>query len=458
MDLPLPHVRPLYHPNGIIVATANRFLFFNQTGNMPQTNTMKTFLNFCTGIALTASLLVATTGCDRFDNQIQPEAAPSGAARLGDFDLSNGGFDAALFAQKIEAQLANKVPGFGYRMWVNGSEYAVGVGGGGKARYAIDAPALNYTAQTRQDIASSTKFVTALTVLRILERNGKNTSELVWPYLPAYFKAHPDFKKLRFIDVLSHTSGIVQYTSPNVQKGQLNAIQLAVEKGIELNEYTTNTWDYENMNYGVLRLTVPYLYANLENSSMKISLKALETDYATLNSTVASVFINAVRNEVMQPAGIAAWSQVDFQDWGSAANQVTKYYLNNITSQPGVSNGSNVLDPGAGGLVISADELAQVVAKARAGKIVSANTYQQMKAGKIGMYQLGFDNNIIGKYGSYYHKNGTTANVSTVVMDFQGKSNHESDVNVQLVVMANMGNSQAGTPSVWATLFDQSWK
>lgn len=419
---------------------------------------MKTFLKFFTGIALTASLLVTTTGCDRFENQIQPEPAQSGAARLGGFDLSNGGFDPALFAQKIEAQLDTKVPGFGYRMWVNGSEYAVGAGGGGKARYAVDAPALNYTAQTRQEVASCTKFVTALTVLRILERNGKNTSELVWPYMPAYFKVHPDFKKLRFVDVLSHTSGIAQYPSPNVQKGQLNSIQLSVENGIQLNEYTANTWDYENMNYGVLRLTVPYLYAKLENPSLKATLSALETDYAALNVKVASVFVDAVRKEVMLPAGIAAWSQVDFQDWGSPVNQLTKYYPGNITSQPGTNNPSNALDPGAGGLVISADELAQVMAKARAGKIVSPNTYQQMKAGKIGLYQLGFDNNIIGKYGSYYHKNGGSSNVSATVIDFQGKSGNESAVNVQLVVMANMGSSQAGSPGVWATLFDQSWK
>jgi hypothetical protein len=422
---------------------------------------MKTFLNFFTGIALTASLLITTTSCDRFENQIQPELTSTGQARLGGFDLSNGGFDPALFAQKIEAQLDTKVPGFGYRMWVDGKEYTTGIaanGGGGKARYAVDAPALNYTAQTRQEVASCTKFVVALTVMRILERNGKSTSEFVWPYLPSYFKVHPDFKKLRFIDLLSHTSGIVNYGNANTQNGQLNDVQDAIENGIQLNEYTTNTWDYENMNYGVLRLTVPYLYINLENPSVKDSFKALETNYAILNKTLADIFINAVRTEVMLPAGIAAWQQVDFQDWGIAANQATKYYPNNITSQPGNNNPSNVLDPGAGGLVISADELAQVMAKARAGKIVSANTYQQMKAGKLGLFQLGFDNNIIGKYGSYFHKNGGSPNVSATVMDFQGKSGNESAVNVQLVVMANTNSSQAGSPGVWASLFDQSWK
>lgn len=160
----------------------------------------------------------------------------------------------------------------------------------------------------------------------------------------------------------------------------------------------------------------------------------------------------------MKPAGIAQWAAVDFKDWGGPANQMTKYYTGNNTNQPGNNNGSNALDPGAGGLVISANELVQVVAKARQGKIVSINMYQQMKAGKIGLYQLGFDNNIIGKYGSYFHKNGGAFNMNSVLLDFQGKSNNESAVNVQLVITTNRSGSEVANPAVWASLFDASWK
>jgi hypothetical protein len=422
---------------------------------------MKTFLNSFTGIALTASLLVATTGCDRF-NDIQPEPVAEGSARLGTIDdLSNTGFDPALFAQKIEARLTGKVPGFGYRIWVNGVSYKTGIasdGGAGKARYAIDAPALDYTAQTRQDVASCTKFVTALTVLRILERNGKTANELVWPYLPSYFNVHADFKKLRFLDLFSHTSGIVNYANADTQNGELNDIQDSVEDGIQLAEYKAIKYDYENMNYTICRVITPYLVAKLENPGLLTILKQMEGQYAQLNVFLASGFRHYVQQEVMKPAGLVAWNQVDFQNWGSPANQFTKYYPNNITNVPGNDDPSNLQGAGSGGLVISADELVQVVAAARAGKIVSANTYKQMKAGKIGVFQLGFDNNIIGEHGSYFHKNGGTGNVSAVIMDFQGKSGNESAVNVQVAITANMGSSEAGSPGVWAALFDQSWK
>lgn len=419
---------------------------------------MQTKINFLNTLALAATLLMTASACNKME-EIQPESnTPTRSAREAGFDLGAHGFDPDLFASKIEARLTGKVPGYGYALWVNGQPYTNVKGAGGKARYPVDAPALDYAPTTRQEVASSTKFVVALTVLRLLERNGKNTSELVWPYLPAYFKPHPDFKKLRFIDLLSHTSGVKQYPSPNVQKGELNSIQLSVENGIELNELQTITYDYENMNYGVLRLTVPYLIGKLENPACASTLKQLETDYPKLNVMVADLFIQAVRDIVMKPAGIAQWAAVDFKDWGGPVNQMTKYYSGNNTSQSGNDNPSNALDPGAGGLVISASELVQVVAKARQGKIVSLATFQQMKSGKIGMYQLGFDNNIIGEYGSYYHKNGGSPNVNSVLMDFQGKSNNESAVNVQLVITTNSNGTDVANPNVWAALFDASWK
>ncbi len=351
---------------------------------------MKTRMNFFNGLVLASSMLLASTSCSKME-EIQPDLNDPTRSARGNFDLGGHGFDPAIFASKIEARLNGKVPGYGYAIWVNGQPYTKAKGGGGMARYPVDAPALNYASTTRQDVASSTKFVTALTVMRLLERNGKSTSELVWPYLPSYFKSHPDFKKLRFVHLLSHTSGVVQYTNPNVQKGQLNSIQLAVENGIQLNEFQNITYDYENMNYGILRLTVPYLIGKLENPACASTLKQLESDYPKLNVMVADVFIQAVRDIVMKPAGIAQWAAMDFEDWGGPTNQMTKYYSVNNTNQPGVNNGSNALDPGAGGLVISASELVQVVARAREGKIVTLGTFQHMKNGHIGMHPLGFD-------------------------------------------------------------------
>lgn len=417
---------------------------------------MKTFLNFFTGLALTTSLLMTTTGCERFSD-IQPEPTPQGQARLGTIgDISNGGFDPALFAQKIEARLTGKVPGFGYRIIVNGQHY-MNTGGGGKARYAIDAPELAYTANTRQDIASSSKFVTALTVLRILERNDKNANELIWPYLPTYFKPTEDFKKLRFIDLLSHTSGIVNYSNADTQNGELNDMQDAVENGIQLAEFTNQTYDYENMNYALCRLLVPYMVGKLEQPDCLKQLYALENSYAELNTMQATIFRAYIRSVVMKAAQLPNWNSVDLQNWGVPANQYTLYYPGNNTTIAGNTDPSNFLSSGPGGLVISAHELAQVVAATRAGMIVSASTLTLMKTGK-NKNQLGFDDAIAGTHGVYYHKNGGNGNISSVLMDFQGNTGNEGAVNVQLVITANMGGSEAGSPSVWAKLFDESWK
>lgn len=413
---------------------------------------MNASLTFFTGLALTSSLLLVTTGCDRLDD-LRP--APQGAARTGDFTSPNGSLDKALFASKIKAHLTGKVSGFGYRIWVNGKPYSEEGGGGGLARYPIDAPALAYTAQTRQEVVGGTQFVTALAVLKTLERNGKTVDEFVWSYLPSYFKPHPDFKKLRFRHLLWHTSGIITYNAPNVKNGEINSIQLSVEKEIQLGELYGNIQDNQDMNYQILRLTVPYLIANLGSPQLKSTLASFEDSHLALGTSTFGVFEGVVQLDVMKAAGIEEYTDIEFADALFPANQFTKYYPGNATGQPGHNNVPNLRDAGAVGLVISADELAQVLAKARAGQIVSSQTYQMMRTGTR---KMGFDGEISGKLGTYAFKVGSSADASAIVMDFQGKPGHESAVNVQLVVTANTGVPIANNPAVWAKLFEDSWK
>ncbi|MGM9511633.1 serine hydrolase [Larkinella sp. GY13] len=421
---------------------------------------MKRSFQFLTGFALILPLLLFT-GCDKPEDQVLPQESTS-RARIGDFApiISNGGFDPELFANKLEMYLKGKVPGAGYRIWVNGQPFSKGSTGVGKARYPIDAPELAYTPTVRQDVAGCTQFVTALTVLRILERNGKSAQEPVWPYLPSYFKPHPDFKKLRFIDLLSHTSGLVDL-SPGTPNDYVEDIQATVESGIQLSEFTNNQYDQEPMNYTICRLLVPYLIAKLEDPTILNILKQIEGNAIQLNLYTSLTFLEQVRSAVLKPAGIGTWNQVDFQPWGGSSNQLAKFYPTNLANSPGLNGVSRVKTSGAVGLYINANELAQVVAAARAGKIVSANTYQLMKLGKSLKHSLGFDDAFDGKHGSYYYKHSymedySGGNLSAAIIDFHGDSGEP--LNVQLVLTANMPNKVATHPIILSQIFDESWK
>lgn len=405
--------------------------------------------------ALFAFILVSLSSCNK--ENVLPESVlqPTGAGRVGGGigDIKAAGFDVEKFADLIEARLNGKVPGYGYRIWVNGVAWTKQPCGGGKARYSVDSPARDYTATVKQDIGSCAKFMTALLVMKVLERNGKTMEEKVWPYFPSYFKPSSDFKNVTFRDLMAHTSGVVKYNPNDPKRGELWDVQESVEKGITDSQLGKDkTPVYNNMNYGILRVALPYLVAKTENSALALYLKSVETNngYDALNEYVATMFRAYLRNEVFKPAGLANWDQVTFSAWGTSSSQFTKYYSNANPTQPGANNGNYFLAAGSGGLYLSADEIAQVVAAARQGKIVKPEILQQMKTGDGNAHQLGFDDAIQGSHGRYYHKNGA-GDGNAVLFDFDGP------VSVQLAITTNMRGTEVTSTSVWAALFDQAW-
>ncbi|MCY7359478.1 MAG: serine hydrolase, partial [Rudanella sp.] len=329
---------------------------------------MKTFLSFASSLALTASLLVVTSGCNRFENQIQPESTPSGEARVGGFDLSNGGFDPALFASKIEAQLTGKVTGYGYRIMINGQPYTKAAGGKGYARHLIDAPARVYTPVVRQDIGGCTKFMTAVVVLKMLKRYDVPLEETVWTYLPTYFKPSTDFKKVTFRDLLAHTSGVVdrpksaEYTIEDVQDSVEDGIfdQGEGSGGIGNGQKPYGQYYYQHMNYMLLRHALVYLVAKKDPNYIRMDfllLKESRTDKSGLYDLIRHQFSFLLQQEVLKPAG---WNQNQYESVGdhpSDNGPNVLYYPVVNPAQPG-STGNGWSQVGTNFMNISADELA----------------------------------------------------------------------------------------------------
>lgn len=417
-------------------------------------------------LAVVSALVLGNQSCKNHD-EVQPFTSPDHAsARLESIGvLSAGGFDVETFADKIEARLNGKVPGYGYRIVVNGIPYTKRPGGGGKARFSVDAPERAYDATAKQEIGSCSKFVTALLVTQVLEKNGKTLEEKVWTYCPSYFKPSTDFKKLTFRDLLAHTSGVVNYGLNS--NGELADLQDSMEKGIwepgeNLASFAANdgsntapygSYDYANMNYALCRMLVPYVYAKFESPITLNDFKAKETDYQALQTAVSETFRRLMRERVFLPAGLSAWYLVDLTPWGGPASTFTKYYSAPNPTQPGADDTGSVLTCGAGGLNLSANELAQIVAAARAGKIVKPELLAQFKTGDGKGNQMGFDDAVTGTFGKYYWKNGSDGKSNAILLDFDGPT-----ANVQLAITTNMGGTEVTNAGVWSTLFDQSWK
>jgi len=137
--------------------------------------------------------------------------------------------------------------------------------------------------------------------------------------------------------------------------------------------------------------------------------------------------------------------------WGS---KFTYHYITPLPTQlkKATLKTSDIRNLGPGGFDLSAQELAFVVAAARANKIVSSGMMTEFKLG-YKKAQLGFDDAMAGKYGNYFWKNGGTADAESVLIDFDGPQ-----ANVQVALVANSSNGSFNSPGWIKDLYDASWK
>lgn len=403
---------------------------------------MKTSLFSFIMFGLAAGTTLFTASCQK-DN-LQPDALVSAddakKAAIGDLAILQ--FDVDKFAGNIEAYMDGKVAGYGYAIQHEGKMYFRSKGGGGWLRRPIDEPSVQHSAQQRQDIASSTKFVTALTTIALLAKYKMSLNEPVYTYLPSNWKPSATFKLLTFERLLAHTTGLNNYG------GEWEGLKLAVEGPMQESEFADSIRDYDNINYALLAVILPYVSAKKEYPTDAFILKSLEGNTAQLYDALGARYVGLVRMNVFKPAGLTNWSVVNFCPWNSngviSAANGSKGYATANGGEAGTNNGDYRRNGGAGGLYISAGEFSQIQRSAAQGLIVSSTSYKAMKD-KL----LGFDAVVNGTYGKYYWKNGGANFRETIIFDF-GKT--------QVAVFANSNTSDIGNNrSILVGAYESAW-
>ncbi|GAB2767519.1 hypothetical protein GCM10027275_07390 [Rhabdobacter roseus] len=405
---------------------------------------MKTKIIKVASLSLLFGASLVGTSCkndDIFPETSQSEANNHSSARTID-NLAVVQFNVDKFAENIETYMNGKVAGYGYTIMHEGQIYYRGKGGGGWARRAVDGTPVEHSAQQRQDIASSTKFATALATVALLEKYKLSLQEPVYLYLPTNWKPSENFKKLTFERLLSHRTGLINYN------GDWNNMKKSVEGEMKLDEFLKNTRTYNNINYSLLGVILPYLIAKKEFPADYAALKKLEDKPTEIYPATGIRFTGLMRKYVFQPAGIQNWSVVDFGVWNNngpmAAEQGSRGYATANGNETGLVNGDYRRNGAPGGLYISPTEFAQIQRRAAEGKIVSATNYQVMKD-KL----LGFDGTFNGSRGKYYWKNGGANHRATMIFDF-GKT--------QVAVFANSSTSEISSKaSILINAYESAW-
>lgn len=131
----------------------------------------------------------------------------------------------------------------------------------GKARNSADGT-LDFTLNKEINVASVSKFYTAIAVMQLLEANDLTIEDNIADWLPESWVKGPGVNGLSFKDLLKHESGL-QSTNNNFDttlgyQGLRNCIQTGV--------VNAKTRTYLNVNFALYRVLIPSLWSNLEGS------------------------------------------------------------------------------------------------------------------------------------------------------------------------------------------------
>lgn len=320
--------------------------------------------------------------------------APALADPIGDVDGTPVSITEEL-ADAIDERFDGNAIGYAWALAKDGKP--VDADAGGDARRPQDGGRVAFTTSTRMEIWSSTKNVAAVATLKALQEAGVSVDAPVKPWLPKTWRGGNGFNAgsapVTFRQLLTHTSGIDQ---------RLQGLSAADRQDIG------NDWDgareivrlgtssnrgaaYKNMNYLLLRITVPNLWKKAAPS---------ETTGPVTRDNSWKRMVSFVNKRVLKPAGVA---YADCQPTGDRSKAALHYDF----SQPSgagafvelTGNGSHAC-AGHRGLHLSAGDLVRIATFTAYDKILPKAWRKAMDDGRLG-WDAG--SNAGGRIGFWWH-------------------------------------------------------
>jgi CubicO group peptidase (beta-lactamase class C family) len=200
----------------------------------------------------------------------------------------------------LDDSLINR--GFGYSFIVMKKDEIVGEGYGGlQARHIEEGGERNVTGDTKMQIASMTKTLTAVAFLKLAEEKGIKTTDKIFPYLPKSWTIGPHIDQITFRDLMLHQSGFTGLTGAcvngSVGENGWYGLQLLVEMGIKLEN--RGRMCYQNVNYGMFRILIPAI----------LGYKYTGEDYTDDHETRRQ-YEQYLREEVLVKVGVSTNSDI----------------------------------------------------------------------------------------------------------------------------------------------------
>jgi CubicO group peptidase (beta-lactamase class C family) len=222
-------------------------------------------------------------------------------------------FDSSIFLMKFEQQLNTRLSGkaVGYQYAIYEGETLRKSGGSG---YAI-LSSKKMTADTRMQTASITKTITAASMMLALEivKPPKGLKANILPYLPsAWVPANmphaPRVDEITIEDLLTHFSGLPGGGDDFDSLGQIIKQGAIIHQGNGggPNQLWYGLWDYENANFCLCRVIVPYmLYGRNKVEDLNADLDGSPKG-DTLAQRTSKLYHKFVKEKVFGPIGLGS--------------------------------------------------------------------------------------------------------------------------------------------------------
>jgi CubicO group peptidase (beta-lactamase class C family) len=341
-------------------------------------------------------------------------------------------FDIARFESNLHASFDSKSVGYSYAISLNGQLNRSGKSG--LARTAADGPATAQSPTKEMHVASVSKSITAIVIMKLLADKGLSADTPVAPYLPSDWTLGAGVELLTFKSFMTHQSGLTQN---GVKDSDYAALREVLAKPVGLKSFS-----YNNANYGMLRV----LAAGL------IGIDPVKFSEFDAGALTASAFIIEAQS-LYSGIGVSV-------DCGPTDPNPTIQYRFPDTGKAGYLEPQRGLTCGGFGWHISARELANVMANLRySSNLIPAASFAEMKAKYLGLMDPARYSDITnGKFGVYLGHGGDwnhgPGGLDSCYLMFP--------IAVEGTVLVNSNGGSYGTPGVYQCValknaFDNAW-
>lgn len=258
------------------------------------------------------------------------------------------------FTLDLHNTLAPNVNGYAMRIRMNGQTIITMQWNWARNPNPADAPAAGWNMNRRMHIVSLSKFMTTIGLVHLLKAKGIDTDDKIISYLPNYWTPGPNVGLINFEDLMNHLSGLDTNGSSSSSWATMQSI---VQGGVTASD-VGSTSNYENMNFGILRILIATIGGFIHPAA---NFGSESNNDILWNAITASAYNSYMQANVFNPVG--AFPVLTKSPSTALAHRYD-------ASGTGWNTSSFVTTPGGVGWHMTINEVLDVARALRIGQIV----------------------------------------------------------------------------------------